>query len=300
MIRPPHFALLAASSLTLATAFVACDVGPGAGIAAPTNLTANPMAGGVHLVWNDNSDGEIGFEVERRTTSEFAKVTTVAFDTNQFHDETVAAGTAYVYRVRAIIDAESSAYSNEAAVTTPGSSDANGAAAGPDAGSDAGAELTDAGVDAGEPQVSFRTQVVPILVQSCGAGNSSCHSRAAYAANKNMDCRGWLALEDASLGSVVYAGPTAGSATGCPDRTLHQRLGDLAAWMCTPITQYVVAGQPDQSLIYTVLGSNPGMDGACKDGANMPLARMPKALAPLPAADIALIKTWIEQGAKDN
>lgn len=283
-------------------AFIACSgtsqTGEG-GLAAPSELSAAPMAGGVHLVWRDNSDGEEGFEIERKHTAAFARVTTVAFDTNQFHDEGVSAGVGYVYRVRAVGAAGASGWSNEVAVVTP----ANGGGK-QDAGtqSDAGTDTGDAGTtpDSGTAEVSFRTQVVPIILKTCGTGSGACHSRDAYAANQSMDCRGWLALEDTALGSKIYAGPTAGQDTGCPDRTLHQRLIDLAPWMCQPLKKYVVPGDPAQSLLYLVLGSDPSMGGACTSGSNVPLERMPKGLPALSAAEIEIVRRWIEEGAKDN
>ncbi|MBA2542967.1 MAG: hypothetical protein H0V17_25195, partial [Deltaproteobacteria bacterium] len=110
------------------------------------------------------------------------------------------------------------------------------------------------GVPASE--VQFQRDVAPIFVRSCGNGNDACHNRNPYAANLNFECRGWLSLENASIGSQVYAGSTAGQPTGCEDRPLHYRLTEIKAWQCgEPASSsgtnvnYVVPGDLENSYI---------------------------------------------------
>lgn len=72
------------------------------------------------LTWQDNSDSESGFSIERSSTSAtagFSEIDTVAADTTQYDDTDLSAGT-YWYRVRAF-DAEGnySDYSEVAEVT---------------------------------------------------------------------------------------------------------------------------------------------------------------------------------------
>src|SRR5262245_34492486 len=55
-------------------------------------------------------------------------------------------------------------------------------------------------------KVNFQAQIVPIFNRSCGTSVNGCHARDAYGAKRTMDCRGWLALENAPLGSKFYAG----------------------------------------------------------------------------------------------
>ncbi len=146
-------------------------------------------------------------------------------------------------------------------------------------------------------EVRFQRDVVPIFNRSCGTANDACHSRNAYAANKSMDCRGWLALENAALGSVIYAGPTAGTATGCPDMPLHQRLIQIAPWQCASTSKYVKAGDLGTSyLIDKIKGSN-----LCPDG-NVPSKQMPPAdsIFRITAQDLSTLEAWIAAGAKDD
>jgi fibronectin type 3 domain-containing protein len=58
----------------------------------------------VPLAWNDNSNNEIGFEISRSTINSgtFPVIFTTAANTTTWTDNTVAAGTQYHYRIRAI------------------------------------------------------------------------------------------------------------------------------------------------------------------------------------------------------
>lgn len=153
---------------------------------------------------------------------------------------------------------------------------------------------------AGTP--SFAEHIVPILEASCGTLNNSCHTRVAYAAASAEDCRGWLALEDSSLGAQIYDGPNAGNSTGCPDRTLYDRLtaaGLADAWECGPPAQaagakvpYVVPGDAAGSYLFRKINGGPYCvpDGG---GASDPMPQT----GTLSAVDIDLIERWIDGGA---
>src|SRR5262245_3466978 len=54
-------------------------------------------------------------------------------------------------------------------------------------------------------KVNFQAEIAPTIERACGPGNTACHARNQYAANVNMQCRGWLTLENVTLGSKVYA-----------------------------------------------------------------------------------------------
>jgi hypothetical protein len=88
--------------------------------AAPGNLSASVVAGGAHLTWSDNSDNEEHFMVMRKpqTGGDFDEVATTTFDTVQYHDESVTAGTVYVYKVVAM-NAAGEASSAEVTFTAP-------------------------------------------------------------------------------------------------------------------------------------------------------------------------------------
>ena len=93
-----------------------------ASLAAPSGLTASARSPSqVDLGWFDNSVGETGQVLERSTDAAFTSPTTIAVSANQqsYSDTTLAAGTTYWYRVKAVNGATSSAYSNVAQVSTP-------------------------------------------------------------------------------------------------------------------------------------------------------------------------------------
>lgn len=244
-------------------------------LAAPTNLKASILSGGIHLTWTDNSSNETEFQIERKDAGgQFVKAYSVTFDITQYHDSQVTAGATYAYRVRAMAGSQPSDYSNEMSIKLRGP---------------------------GDP-VSFRTDIVPIFNSSCGATTSGCHNREAYAATMNMGCRGWLALEDATLGAKFYSGPMSGQNTGCPDRTLHQRLTQLDAWMCSnPLLKYVVPNSTATSRLHQIVSGNPTGNGKCEKSPGVPNTAMPPApAAPLSASDLQLLTDWINQGAQNN
>ena len=92
--------------------------------AAPTGLTATAVsASAVDLARFDNATNETGYVLERSpngTDSCTVVAGSLAASTTTYRDATVAASTAYWYRVKAVNGAGSSGYSNTATVTTPG------------------------------------------------------------------------------------------------------------------------------------------------------------------------------------
>jgi hypothetical protein len=272
---------------------------------APDMLTATLFGGGGHLTWRDRSTDEAEFRIERASGAEFQLLASVVFDTIQYHDDDIVAGRTYAYRVKASADGKQSGYSNVASLTVPDDSPVDAGEPNEDAAvieADAGVEEADATIqeDAAEPPVvSFRQDIVPILQASCGTSAVGCHSRDAYAGNANMDCRGWLALEDRPLGSQ---NPANGNMTGCPDRTLYQRLTELTAWMCDPQRAYVVPFNVGASQIYNVIGGDPSHNGTCNRMPNVPLGAMPPptSVFRISEEEIAKIAEWINDGALDN
>ncbi len=277
--------LLSASALAAAGACGSSStesIGPS--LAAPSGLGVTPMGGGLHLVWTDNAKDEAGFAVERKEPGgPFRALASVVFDVAQYHDANLVAGKTYVYRVRATGDRGlTSAYSNEVTAVAPPT------AVVIDAGAVVDAAVWDGGV------VSFATHILPLIARSCGPGNSGCHIRDAYAANKAKACRGWLSLEDAPLGAKFYSGPNAGQSTGCPDLPLYERLTTLDAWqeIAKQPRRYVKPGDPAGSYFYNKIAGGPYGD----DAPGVPSQGMPLTGA-LPAADVAMVKSWIEAGA---
>lgn len=87
----------------------------------PGSLTATAISGTqVNLSWSDNSTGETGFVIERRTPPDgFTEVATVGSNVTTYSDLAVAPVTTYVYRLAATGPGGQSGYSDEVTVTTP-------------------------------------------------------------------------------------------------------------------------------------------------------------------------------------
>ena len=89
-------------------------------VTTPTSLIATAISPTqINLAWNDNSNNETGFEIERKTTTDdFERINSVDAGTTDFEDGNLAVGNTYTYRVRAVGSDENSGYSNEATITT--------------------------------------------------------------------------------------------------------------------------------------------------------------------------------------
>jgi len=90
--------------------------------AAPSSLGASAAGSSqVDLSWNDNSNNETGFEVERSTNgTSFSLATTTSAGVESWSDTGRAANTTYWYRVRAVNGGGESGYTNIASATTGG------------------------------------------------------------------------------------------------------------------------------------------------------------------------------------
>jgi lysophospholipase L1-like esterase len=88
--------------------------------AAPSSLTA--MAAGnsrARLSWTVSSNNESGFKLERKTgAGPYSQIAAPAAASNSFTDSGLAAGTTYLYRIRATNESGDSAYAAETSVTT--------------------------------------------------------------------------------------------------------------------------------------------------------------------------------------
>ncbi len=96
---------------------------PPAPPAAPAALVATPALSSpqVDLVWQDLSDNESGFDIERcagLTCSNFANIASVGANVTSYANTGLASSTSYTYRVRAKNSGGNSGYSNEATALT--------------------------------------------------------------------------------------------------------------------------------------------------------------------------------------
>lgn len=88
----------------------------------PTVLQSDAVSNTqINLSWNDNTENETGFVIERSLTSGsgFSEIDTVGADVTTYEDTGLSPETVYYYRVKAIKGATSSRYSNEASNITP-------------------------------------------------------------------------------------------------------------------------------------------------------------------------------------
>lgn len=166
-----------------------------------------------------------------------------------------------------------------------------------------------AGGGAGAPpdaMPSFRRDIIPLFARSCGSGDGGCHAENAYAADPNSACRGWLSLVDDELGQhcpnycpppceTPCGNPNVPNPTGCPDRSLYERLTELDAWLCQTPRRYVVPGDPDESHVFNVITGA----SLCEKSPGVPANLMPPT-GPLGAPDVDLVRRWIASGAPDN
>jgi FtsP/CotA-like multicopper oxidase with cupredoxin domain len=90
--------------------------------AAPTNLSASLQNGpAVNLTWKDNAINETGYVVERSADGgvTYSAVGTLHANAVSYSDTTVAPGSRYTYRVKAVNGTAYSGYSNTVQISTP-------------------------------------------------------------------------------------------------------------------------------------------------------------------------------------
>jgi len=91
---------------------------------APSNLrSTSSISNSISLAWNDNSNNEDNFVLERAlsSTGPWTTVVTLALNTVLYVDSGLTPGTTYYYRIKALNGAGSSVYSNVYSVSTTAS-----------------------------------------------------------------------------------------------------------------------------------------------------------------------------------
>ena len=86
---------------------------------APGGLSASALSSSqILLTWQDNSDDEEGFKIERDEGAGFQEIATVPANQTSYLDENLTPATTYTYRIKAYNSAGESEYSNTAQATT--------------------------------------------------------------------------------------------------------------------------------------------------------------------------------------
>jgi transcriptional regulator CtsR len=93
---------------------------------APSNLEiTNITSSEIEIAWEDNSDDETGFKIERKKSGgSYSQIASVDENTTNYTATGLSDGTIYSFRVRAYNDAGYSSYSNVVSDTTGGTPDA--------------------------------------------------------------------------------------------------------------------------------------------------------------------------------
>ena len=88
---------------------------------ATASFTITPLPSQLTLTWQDNSNDEDNFAIERKTgtSGTYTQIALVAANSTSYVDTTVTKGINYCYRVRAVNSAGASAYTNETCKTVP-------------------------------------------------------------------------------------------------------------------------------------------------------------------------------------
>lgn len=113
-ITPINQSLTAGTTATFTLNFVTTPV-------PPSNLSSSAISSSqVALSWNDNSNNETEFRIERKRTASgsWSQIASLGSNVRTYSDSGLSSNTIYFYRVRAANQAGVSGYSTESSVTT--------------------------------------------------------------------------------------------------------------------------------------------------------------------------------------
>lgn len=94
------------------------------GVASPSQLDAENAGADVALTWTDNTEDEIAFELERSKAlpNNYSLIATVEANETTYLDTDVDPNSGFYYRIRALTETDTSAYSNEVFIFTAATS----------------------------------------------------------------------------------------------------------------------------------------------------------------------------------
>jgi hypothetical protein len=116
----PAFDILLTGAAQAETLDIRTAINPGSIVNAPDKLIAIPVSSSqINLQWEDTSDNEIRFKIERKTgKSDYFQITALGAGTTSYIDTNLNPGTTYDYRVITVGLTGDSLYSNGASATT--------------------------------------------------------------------------------------------------------------------------------------------------------------------------------------
>ncbi|UII34639.1 GEVED domain-containing protein [Fulvivirga ulvae] len=96
--------------------------GGGTTVTAPSGLSATAASSSqINLTWNDNSNNETGFAIERASGGgSYSTIANLGANSTSYSNTGLSASTTYTYRVRAYSGSTYSSYSNTSSATTSG------------------------------------------------------------------------------------------------------------------------------------------------------------------------------------
>ncbi|MGE3683698.1 MAG: fibronectin type III domain-containing protein [Bdellovibrionales bacterium] len=266
----------------------------------PSNLAATvASASQINLTWNDNSNNEEAFLLERSTDgATFTQIASLPANTTSYQNSSLTSGSAYSYRVRARNSAGSSNYSNTATATTsagsaptaPSNLNAGGASA-----SQINLTWNDSSTTESGIQVYRATNATgPFTLIATLAANTTTYA-------------------DPNLSAVMtyYYRVTAYNATGASSpATASATTFGTFSWINTNIIQSKcischrgagAAGGYNQSTYAGVLTRIvAGNANSSEMYIEIAADRMPRSATPLSAREKEAVRTWIESGAANN
>jgi len=207
----------------------------------PSNLDAVAISSSqIDLTWNDNSDNEDGFEIERSLDGQsYSLVTKVNANTHSYSDTGLDSETTYFYRVRAYKGSTYSEYSNDAPATTAPDNPPHIAVTPPNQNVPAGSGDTTFSVsNTGGGILDWTASVVEgnswLNITSVGSGTNSGTIQAHYGENNEAISR---------VGKIQITAPGANNTP--QEVTVTQAGGTLPHIAVTPPNQNVPASSGD-------------------------------------------------------